>query len=160
MPNVAMAVWRAKLVWTRASKFASFGSNFAICRLLIGCAGIADEEPYPVLKVGVFEKSDSLAHDLLPRQRTKLARRQTGVSAQIRGQMRLIAITRFRCDMRKTSASKGHLLQRAAETLNRRISLGRKPGALAKMALQRAGNDTGGRGQRGNANAALRSGCR
>jgi len=30
MPRVAIAVWRAKLVRTRASKFASFGSKFAI----------------------------------------------------------------------------------------------------------------------------------
>ena len=71
--------------------------------------------------------------------------------------MRLIAIACFRRDVRQTSTSKGNLQQRAAEALNGRISLGRKPGALAKMALQRAGNDTGGRGQRGNAHAAIRS---
>src|SRR3984957_4891217 len=160
MPNVAMAVWRAKLVRTRPSKFSSFGVNLAIGRLVVGCVRIADEEAYPVPKVGVFEKSDSVTHDLLPRQRTKLARRQTRVAAQLRRQMRLIAITRFGSDMRKTSTSKGHLLQRAAETLNRGISLGRKPGALAKMTLQRTGNDTGGGGQRGNAHAAIRRCCR
>src|ERR1700737_3238274 len=56
MPNVAIAVWRAKLVRTRASKFASFGSNRRICRLVIGHAGIAHEETYPALQVSVFEK--------------------------------------------------------------------------------------------------------
>jgi hypothetical protein len=50
--------------------------------------------------------------------------------------------------------SKRKLPQRAAETLNGGISLGRKPGAVAKMALQRAGNDTGGSGQGGDAGAA------
>jgi hypothetical protein len=79
------------------------------------------------------------------------------VPAQIRRQMCLIAIACFRRDMRQTSTSKGNLLQRAAEPLHGCISLGRKPGALAKMALQRAGNDTGGRGQPGNAKAAIRS---
>jgi hypothetical protein len=54
MPNVAIAVWRAKLVRTRASKFASFGSNLAICCLVIGSAGIAAAETYPIPKVGVF----------------------------------------------------------------------------------------------------------
>src|SRR5260370_34690982 len=92
MPNVAIAVWRAKLVRTRASKFASFGLNLAICRLVVGYAGIADEETYPVLQVRVFEKSDSVAHDLPPRQRTKPARPQTSVSAQI---TRLIPLTRL-----------------------------------------------------------------
>jgi hypothetical protein len=109
MPNVAIAVWRAKLVRTRASKFASFGSNLPISRLVIGHAGIADEETYPVLQVSVFEKSDSISHDLPPRQRTKSARRQTSVSAKIRRQMSLIGIARFRRDMRETSTSKGNL---------------------------------------------------
>jgi hypothetical protein len=38
MFRVAIAVWRAKLVRTRASKFASCGLKFAIGYLLI-CAG-------------------------------------------------------------------------------------------------------------------------
>jgi hypothetical protein len=59
--------------------------------------------------------------------------------------------------MRQVRAFKRDSFQRAGESLNRGISLRRKPGALAKMALQRAGNDTGGRGQRGNANAAMLS---
>ncbi len=160
MPNVAIAVWRAKLVRTRASKFASFGLNLAICRLVIGYAGIADEETYPVLQVSVFEKSDSVAHDLPPRQRTKPARRQTSVSAQIHRQMRLIGIARFRRDLRETATFKRNLPQRAIETLNGCISLGRKPSAVAKMALKRAGNDTDGSGQRGNASAAIQSRCR
>jgi hypothetical protein len=69
--------------------------NLAICRLVIGYAGFADEETYPVLQVSVFEKSDSVSHDPPPRQRTKSARRQTSVSAQIRRQMGLIGIARF-----------------------------------------------------------------
>src|SRR5712672_1153727 len=160
MPNVAIAVWRAKLVRTRASKVSSFGSNLPICRLINGYAGIADEETYPVLQVGVFEKSDSVWHDLPPRQRTKLAGRQTSLSAQIRRQMSLIGIARFRCNMRATSTSKGNLPQRATETLNGCISLGPKPNALAKMALKRAGNDTDGSGQRGNASPTIHSRCR
>jgi hypothetical protein len=160
MPNVAIAVWRAKLVRTRASKFASLGSNLPICRLVIGHAGIADEETYPVLQVSVFEKSDSVSHDLPPRQRTKSARRQTSVSAQIDRQVRLIGIAGFRGDVRETSTPKGNLPQRATETLNGRISLGRKPSSLAKMALKRAGNDTDGSGQRGNASATIQSRCR
>jgi hypothetical protein len=131
--------------------------NLAICRLVIGYAGIADEETYPVLQVSVFEKSDSVSHDLPPRQRTKSAWRQTSVSAQIRRQMGLIGIARFRRDMRKTSTSERNLPQRATETLNGCISLGRKPSALAKMALKRAGNDTDGSGQRGNTGATIQS---
>jgi hypothetical protein len=75
MPSVAIAAWRAKLVRTRVSKFASFGSNLAICRLVIGCAGAADDQAYPVQQGSVFEKSDSLSHDLPLRLRTKPARR-------------------------------------------------------------------------------------
>jgi hypothetical protein len=160
MPSVAIAAWRAKLVRTRASKFASFGSNLAICRLVVGCAGIADEETYPVPQGSVFEKSDSVSHDLPPRHRTKPARRQTGVSAQIRRQMSLVGIARVRCDMSKTSMSKRNLPQRATETANGGISLGGKPGAVAKMALQRAGNDTDGSGRRRASGAAIRRRCR
>jgi hypothetical protein len=157
MPNVAIAVWRAKLVRTRASKFASFGLNLAIFRLVIGYAGIADEEAYPVLQVSVFEKSDSVLHHLPPCQRTKPARRQTRVSAQIRRQMSLIGIARFQCDMRETSSSKRNLPQRTIETLNGYISLGRKSGSVAKMALKRAWNHTDGSGQRGNASATIQA---
>jgi hypothetical protein len=74
--------------------------NLAICLSVIGYACIADEEAYPVPKVGVFEKSDSVAHDLLPRLRTKPARRQASVPGQVRRQMRLIAIARCRRDIR------------------------------------------------------------
>jgi hypothetical protein len=138
MPNVAMAVWRAKLVRTRASKFSSFGVNLAIGRLVVGCVRIADEETYPVPKVGVFEKSDSVTPDLLPRQRTKLAGRQAGVPAQIRRQMRLIAITRFGCDMRKTSTAKGHLPQRAAETRHIAWAQAHPVGILGRTMLREA----------------------
>ena len=91
--HVAIAVWRAKLVRTRASKFASFGSNLPISRLVIGHAGIADEETYPVLQVSVFEKSDSISHNLPAHLRAKPARRHTGLLAEICRQMRLIGIT-------------------------------------------------------------------
>src|SRR6266481_379776 len=134
MPNVAIAIWRAKLVRTRVSKFASFGSNLAITRLVIGRPGIADEETYPVLQAGVFEKSDSVSHDLLARQRAKPARRHTRVPAQIRRQMSLIGIARLRRDLRETFSSKRNLPQRAAETPNGCISLGRKSGAVSKIA--------------------------
>jgi hypothetical protein len=69
--------------------------------------------------------------------------------------MSLIGIARFRRDMRETLTSKGNLPQRATETLNGCISLGRKPSTVAKMALKRAGNDTDGSGQRGNASATI-----
>src|SRR4029077_11214622 len=91
--------------------------------------GIADEETYPVLQAGVFEKSDSVSHDLLARQRAKPARRHTRVPAQIRRQMSLIGIARLRRDLRETFSSKRNLPQRAAETPNGCISLGRKSGA-------------------------------
>ena len=79
--------------------------------------------------------------------------------AHLRRQMSLIAIACVRRDMRETSASKGNLVQRAAKTLNGCISFGRKPGAVAKMTLQRAGHDADIRSQRGNAGVAMRSRC-
>jgi hypothetical protein len=52
--------------------------------------------------------------------------------------------------------SERNLPQRVAESLNGGISLGGKPGAVAKMALQRAGNHADGSGQRGDAGATIR----
>jgi hypothetical protein len=58
--------------------------------------------------------------------------------------------------MGETSMSKRNPAQRAIETPNSGISLGRKPGAVTKMALQRARNHTDGSGQPGDAGATIR----
>jgi hypothetical protein len=121
----------------------------------MGCNGFADEETYPVLQVSVFEKSDSVSHDLPPRACTKLARRQTCMSAQVRRQMSLIGIARFRRDIRETFRFEGNSPHNATETLNGCILLGGKPCTLAKMTLERAGNDTEGSGQRSNPSATI-----
>jgi hypothetical protein len=78
------------------------------------------------------------------------------VPAQIRRQMSLIGVARVGCELSETSMSKRNLPQRIAESLDGGISLGRKPGAAAKMALQRAGNHADGSGERGNAGATIR----
>ena len=57
--------------------------------------------------------------------------------------------------MRETFTPNGKLRQRARETLNGCVLLGRKPGAVAKMALKRARHDTGVGSQRGNADTMI-----
>src|ERR1700744_6537396 len=151
IPSVAIAAWRAKLARTRASNFASLGLNLDICHHVIGWAGITDKETYAAPKLRVFEKSDSIRQNQAARLCTKPAWRHTGLSSQIRRQMRLIGITKIRGDARETVVAERNFMQRCVETLNGCILLGTKPGALANVTLKRAGINAGRCGQRGHA---------
>jgi hypothetical protein len=125
--------------------------NLDICHHVIGWAGITDKETYAAPKLRVFEKSDSIRQNQAARLCTKPAWRHTGLSSQIRRQMRLIGITKIRGDARETVVAECNFMQRCVETLNGCILLGTKPGALANVTLKRAGIYTGRCGQRSHA---------